>query len=188
MSIISFPTGKRTSQSNTISFEEFYEKYSSEILFYLIKKTGNKEAAEDLASEAFLYCYEHFDSYDPNKSAISTWLYLVVNSRLKNYYRNQKETVDLSELEEFLFDDQPDLNKAVYLEEMRNTLAVAIKSLSEMQQKVIIMRFFGHREFDEIAQELGTSSGNVRVIQTRALSKLCKECQTLGLSVEDLEE
>ena len=187
MDIIPFPKAKKNLKEEAVipPFEEFYNRYSSEVLYYLQKKTGNRVTAEDIHSESFLYCYEHYDSYDPEKSSLSTWLYLIVNSRLKNYYRGRRETVEWSELEEFLFDDQIDLERGVFLEELRDTLADAIRTLSEPQQKVIMMRFFGQREFEDIARELGTTAGNVRVMQTRALAKLARECQTAGLSAED---
>ena len=185
MSIIIFtPPGGEKTQKKEMLFEEFYNRYYQEVYWYLLRKTSQKEIAEDIASESFLYCYEHYSSYDPSKSAISTWLYLVVNSRLKNYYRDRKETVEWSELEEFLFDDQPDLDRTVYLEELKRELASCIEQLSDIQQKVIIMRFFNHLEFEEIARELGTSSGNVRVIQSRALAKLREKCGARGLTLD----
>ena len=185
MSIINFvPPDRKRNLEQKMTFETFYNKYSQEVYRYLLGKIGQKEIAEDIASESFLYCYEHYESYDPQKSAVSTWLYLVVNSRLKNYYRGRKETVEWSELEDYLFDDQPDLDRSIYLEELRDVLATCINSLSEVQQQVIVKRFFQHREFDEIATELGISSGNVRVIQSRALAKLRKDCSAKGLSLE----
>lgn len=63
-----------------------------------LKLIENAHDAEDLTEEAFVYCYRRYADYDPGKSALSTWLYLVVNSRIKNYYRDRKEAVDLEEL------------------------------------------------------------------------------------------
>ena len=183
--VVPFPLKGIISAGQIMPFEEFYEKYSAEVLYYLQKKTGNREISEDLHSEIFLYCYEHYSSYDSKKSAQSTWLYLITNSRLKNYYRSRRETVEWSELEEFLFDEKIDLDHSVYLEEIRSALAIAIRKLSDVQQKVILMRFFKNREFEEIARELGTSPGNIRVIQTRALAKLREECRANGLKIED---
>ena len=67
------------------------------------------------------------------------------------------------------------MEHAAYLEELRRLLAEKLGRLPEKQQKVIIMRFFQEKEFDEIAAALGTTSGNVRVILSRTLDKLEKE-------------
>ena len=183
--IVQFPSRDNKSVEKILSFEDFYNKYSDEVFYYLQKKIGNREMAEDLHSEIFLYCYEHYSSYDPQKSAQPTWLYLVTNSRLKNYYRSRRETVEWSELEEFLFDERIDMDRAVYLEELRAAITVAVKKLSDIQQKVILMRYFKNREFEDIARELETTPGNIRVIQSRALAKLRDVCKATGLTIED---
>lgn len=51
-------------------------------------------------------------------------------------------------------------------------MAEKIKLLPEKYQQVVIMRFFHEKEFDEIARALNTSQGNVRVILSRAVTKL----------------
>lgn len=172
MVIHDFP---RSSCPSKPTFESVYEEYYQAILRYLYKHIGNLHDAEDLTAETFLYCYRTYERYDPQKSSVSTWLYLAAGSRLKNYYRDRKEHVDLSELEERLFTDETDMERAAYLEQLRHLLAKKLEELPEKQQKVIIMRFFQEKEFDEIAATLGTTSGNVRVILSRTLDKLEKE-------------
>ena len=154
------------------AFEEIYDRHYFEVLRYLNRRMGNSHDAEDLAGDVFLYCYQHYDGYDPEKSSVTTWLYLVVNSRLKNYYRDRKPQSDFDELEDWLFSDEPDMERSVWLEQLRDFMAKKLKLLPERQRQVVIMRFFQNMDYDEIAQELGTSQGNVRVILTRSLAKL----------------
>lgn len=170
--IIDFP-GKGVPQKPP--FESVYEEHYQAIVRYLYKHTGNLHDAEDLAAETFLYCYQTYDRYDPAKSSVSTWLYLVTNSRLKNHYRDKKEHVDLSELEERLFTEDSDMERAAYLQELRRLLAEKLQRLPERQQKVVVMRFFQEKDFDAIAAQLDTTPGNVRVMLSRALDKLEKD-------------
>ena len=157
------------------SFELVYQEYYQPLLRYLMKKTGNLQDAEDLTAEAFLYCYQNYDQYDPARSAVSTWLYLAANSRLKNYYRDRKDHVELSELEERLFTEETDMERAAYLEELRHVLNDKLDRLPERQQKAVVLRFFYQKSFDEIAAALDTTPGNVRVILSRAMDRLEKE-------------
>ena len=71
-------------------YETFYRENYTRVLNYVYKKISHKEDAEDLTSEVFLYCYRHYDDYDPSKGKRSTWLYLITNSRIKNYYRDHQ--------------------------------------------------------------------------------------------------
>ena len=153
-------------------FESVYEDYYQGVLRYLLKHTGKMQDAEDLAAETFLYCYQNYDSYDPAKSSIPTWLYLVAGSRLKNYYRDRKEHVEISELEERLFAEESDMERAAWLDELRRMLAEQMQTLPKRQQKAIVMRFFQNKSTDEIAAALDVSPGNARVLLSRALDKL----------------
>ena len=134
-----------------------------------------------MCSEAFFYCFDHYDSYDPEKSSVSTWLYLVINSRLKNYYRDKKHHVDIDELQNILPDDSDSMEQAVYLQQLRDLLARAIESLPETQQKIVIMSYYQQKTSAQIAEELGMTPGNVRVQLSRALDKLEKQCQFLKI-------
>ena len=158
-------------------FEKVYERYYFEVFRYVCAHLPNRQEAEDLTSDAFVYCYTHYDNYNPEKSAVSTWLYLVVKSRLKNWYRDKKQLVDISELEGVLFSEGEELGRAVYLEQIRNKLSEALSSLPEKQRRVVILRFFHEKEYGYIASELGTTEGNVRVILSRALDRLEVLCE-----------
>lgn len=153
-------------------FEQVYERYYFDVLRFFIKRTENHQEAEDLTSDVFLYCYKNYNRYDPQKSAISTWLFLVAKSMLKTYYRDRKQHLDISDFEEWLITDDTDMSRAVYLEQLRSFLAEQLKLLPEKQQQVIVMRFFQEKDFDEIAIAFNTSQGNIRVMLTRAVAKL----------------
>ncbi len=153
-------------------YEEFHVKNYSRVLHYIRNKIGNSMDAEDLTSEIFIYCYNHYEAYDPQKGALTTWLYMVVNNRIKNYYRDHAAFADFETVSQTMQDQNIDLDKGIYLEQLHNALMEAIKRLPERQQKVVMMRYFQNCSSDEIAKELNITPGNVRVLQSRALEKL----------------
>lgn len=159
-------------QNQKPPFEDFYYTNYNRVLNYVRNKITIFEDAEDLVSEVFIYCYQHYADYDPEKSAITTWLYLIVNSRLKNYYRDHITHADFESVSNTLLDEKLDLDQGVYLEQLHTFIMNAIKTLPERQQKIILMRFFQDYTSEEIAKELGITPGNVRVLLSRALDKL----------------
>lgn len=180
-----FPLSEEAAVSDSKkTFEEFYRENYSGVFFYLLNKIGNRENAEDLAGECFLYAYEHYASFDPSLSSEKTWLYLITNSRLKNFYRDRKETQDISDFENYLFSQDADMEKAVFLEQLKTTLNKAIEKLPERQKKIIMLRYFDSLDFDAIAAVVGTTPGNIRVILSRSLVKLKEYCVQLGLQFE----
>lgn len=157
------------------TYDEFYSNNYSRVLYYVKNKITSVEEAEDLTSDVFLYCYSHYDDYDPQKSSITTWLYLIVNSRIKNYYRDHSITyVDYEVVSETMQDQNIDLDEGVYLEQLHAALIKAISTLPERQQKIIMMRYFENCSSETIAARLNISPGNVRVLLSRALDKLAK--------------
>ena len=155
-----------------LPFEQVYERYYFDVLRFVNKHLDNRQEAEDLTGDVFLYCYKNYARYDPSKSAIATWIFLVAKSMLKTYYRDKKSHLDISDFEDWLLTDGEDLSRAVYLDQLRAFLAEQIKLLPEKQQQAVIMRFFHEKDFEEIAIALNTTAGNVRVILTRAVAKL----------------
>lgn len=166
-------------QSTKPLYEDVYNTNYSKVVQYLNKKIGNISDAEDLASEVFLYAYKHYDEYDPKKSSINTWLYLIVNSRLKNHYRDVKTYVDLESVVGVLVDESVDLEKCVYLEEIGFQLREAIARLPERQAQIVKMRYFEQCSCSDIAERLNMTSGNVRVQLSRALDKLESLCASI---------
>lgn len=159
------------------SFQEFYSEYYQKVVFYINKKISNPFDAEDLASEIFLYCYSHYDDYDPQKSALSTWLYLIVNSRIKNHYRDAKTYVDLESLVGVLSDDTIDMDACIYLQQMKQQLEKAMNRLPDRQRQIVKMRYFEEKSNAEVAAALGMTQINVRVQLSRALDILEKYVQ-----------
>lgn len=153
-------------------YETFYRDNYNRVLNYVYKKISHREDAEDLTGEVFLYCYRHYSEYDPSKGKLSTWLYLITNSRIKNYYRDHVISEDYDEISETLQDLGIDLDRGIYLEQLRERILHAISQLPERQQTIVKMRYFENRSGEEIAQHLGITPGNVRVLLSRAIDKL----------------
>ena len=74
-------------------------------------------------------------------------------------------------------DDVPIADAAVAprLDHLR--LADCVDRLPERDRAVVVMTFYDERRADEVADALGLSAGNVRVIRHRALSRL-RDCVT----------
>lgn len=161
-------------KKNKPDYEDFYRENYDRVLYYVKNRINNFEDAEDLVGEVFLYCYSHYDDYDPEKSSVTTWLYLIVNSRVKNYYRDHVTYAEYESVSEVMQDESIDLDAGVYLEQLHSFLMKAIKKLPDRQQKIIMMRYFQNYSASEIAVRLNISPGNVRVLLFRAIDKLEK--------------
>ena len=157
---------------NDQKFEAFYSEYYDKVFKYILKKTGNFHAAEDLTMDTFTACYRHFDNYDESKASLGTWVFTIASNKLKNYYRSEQGFAELQE--NAAVDDgmEDSVVEAQHLAELRDALADALETLNEVQQQVIILKYFKNKTSKDIAQITGLSPDNVRAIASRTVKKL----------------
>jgi len=74
----------------------------------------------------------------------------------------------------------PDPPEPVDAERLRQCLA----ELGERERSVIVLTFYGERTARQIGEELGLSDGNVRVVRSRAVSRL-RNCMQLHAAGEE---
>lgn len=170
---------QRSSESKNKPFERFYEKYNVEVVRYLSGKCASKQDAEDLTAQVFEYCYRQYERYDSSKASEVSWLYMIVRSRLKNYYRDRKINANFDDLDNYIKCDDDELEQAMILSELRNRLAEALKSLGETDRRIVILRYFKGKDISFISAQLKISNGAVRTRLSRALSKM--EIQLKGI-------
>ena len=162
-----------------MTYDAFYSAYHSKILKYLTAKCGRPADAEDLTSQVFLYCYQNFSGYDPSKSSLSSWVYMIANSRFKNYCRDRRVFADIDEVGQFLPDEGNPIDAAIMLDDMRNSIARALLKLPERQRMIVVLRYFRNMNAVEIGNKIGMSPVNVRVQLSRALNRMEAELEDL---------
>lgn len=157
---------------NIQSFEDLYASYYQQVVGYLNHKIQNFADAEDLAGEIFEYCYKQFSNYNPSKASIQTWLYVIVNSRYKNYLRDHRFSEDIDDYADIAVSDQIPMEQAVEIQEERQILAKVLEQLPERQRKIVIYKYFGDMSTAQIAEKLGMTEGNVRVQLFRTIKQM----------------
>ena len=157
-----------------MEYEVFYQTYHKKIERYLIGKGVGFDDAQELTQEIFSYCYTSFSQYDEKKGSISTWLYLRVNSRYKNYLRKKSNTPFFEDVqgEEIQIADDFNMDSLMYIQDMRQLLAEALKTLPDIERQIVILRYFGGFSTAQVAQKLQLREGNVRTKLSRTLKKL----------------
>lgn len=167
------------------SFEAYFEQYYQQVFQYLMKKVSSAPAAEDLAMDSFAVCWEKFDAYDPARASFGTWLYVIVNNKLKNYYRDHKTFDEMDETFSVQEDFEDSLLAAEYLSAMRDALCDALEALPQLQREIVIHKYFRGRNSNEIALLVGLTPGNVRTQLSRALAKLKEYFRKRGIRWEN---
>lgn len=150
------------------AFGRLYDFYIKKIYDFIYYKTLHKDTAEDLTSEVFTKVWKNITQF--STGSFSAWLYTIARNSVVDYYRRQKDNVnledcwDLSDNEDFL--GRIDDNLKV------ETIKQAMSELKSAERELIIMRLWLDLSFAEISEQTGRSEGAVKMSFGRALDKI----------------
>lgn len=152
-----------------ISAEQLFKEYKNKVFGYIFNRIHNYTDAEDLTSDVFAKVVSHIDGFNPEKASASTWIYVITKNTLIEYFRKQRMTEDIEELQ-IPVDDEP-VDKLV-MEERQEILAKALSELPEKMRDIIVARYYHGFRFSKIGEMMDLSETNARVTHMRALAKL----------------
>ncbi len=153
---------------------EIYDLYANTVYAFCLKRCGHKETAEDIVSQTFMKLLESANTIEFQGQRITAWLYRVALNAIIDLSRKsstKKEHVsDNLETWDPPSDDDPAWNTELVIEgeALRNAMA----TLSDRDQRVLSLRFYGGFEPDEIAKELDISANHASVLVYRAVGRL----------------
>jgi RNA polymerase sigma-70 factor, ECF subfamily len=157
---------------------EIYERHAKPLYSFLLKRCGHKEIAEDLVAQAFMKLVEQQPKLEWKGAPIGAWLYRVAVNALADHWRSAKTRREITTLddEDDYFDppskDDPAWNTEMTIE--RERLMGVMKNLSERDQEVLTLRFYGGYKTEDVASELGISNNHAAVLIYRALGRMRK--------------
>ena len=157
------------------AMSELYNRHVARILQYVRYRVGDQTAAEDITADVFLRALESLGNYDDQGTPFVAWLYRIAYARVVDYWRSnhRRQTAPLDDplLQDGLITDDDYVNVDV-LE--HRSLLLALHSLTDDQQSVIIMKFVQGLDNAEIALILGKTEGAVKALQRRGLEALAR--------------
>ncbi|MEI8344271.1 MAG: sigma-70 family RNA polymerase sigma factor [Candidatus Moraniibacteriota bacterium] len=165
--VASFQTGK------TEDFGLLYDKYVHKIYDYIYFKTHHREIAEDLCSKTFLKCLEKLGTYQPSKGSFSSWLYRIATNTVIDHYRTQKSHANIEDAWDLVSGE--DLLKDVENKDKFAEVEKLLKQLKPDQRDIVMLRIWSGLSYCEIAEIVGKSEDNCKMIFSRAVGSLRSE-------------
>ena len=153
---------------------QIHDKYYAPIFRYALYRTGDRETAEDIASEVFTRLLQGLRSGTGPKTTLAGWLFGVAARVVSDHFRQayRRPTVELTDVLTD-YDDTPSTLTLAALE--REELRQALASLTEEQQHVIALRFGQEMPIQEVARVMGKTEGAIKQLQARAIAALARQ-------------
>lgn len=147
---------------------QLYESYYQVVFRYLIRLSGSRPLAEELAQDTFVVAMDTWKNYRGD-SSIPTWLCGIAKNLYRQAMRKEKFTLPLDET---LPDTRPDLAERLVRKDQRLQLMGYLHDLDEPYREVFTLYTFCDLKLKEIAQLFGKTDSWARVTYYRARQKL----------------
>jgi len=173
----------RQAQKAPDAFAKLYDQYYPKIFGYVLRRTANLEAAQDITSGTFFNALRKLWQFQWRNISFSSWLYKIASNEINQYFRKAeyKKSASLEELQEQGFEpistDDPESELIEAQEKLKQhqdflEIQVKIVQLPAKYQEVIALRFFEQKQIKEIAEILGKKEGTIKSLLHRAVEKL----------------
>ena len=154
-------------------FSSFYEEHVEKIYRFIYYKTHHKETAEDLTSQTFFKVLENIKNFDSKKGNFSSWLYSIAKNTVIDYYRTKRSETDVSDIWDLA--GKQDIERDAEFREQLEKAEKYLKDFNVEQRDIILLRVWGDVPYKEIADIVGKSEANCKMIFSRAINQLRKE-------------
>jgi RNA polymerase sigma-70 factor (ECF subfamily) len=165
-----------------------YQRALPTIYRYVLARSQRPDLAEDIVADVFLTMVERIDTLRATHEAgFFAWLMRIAQhkvGRVLQHITQQARQQTALELDQDMHRLDPalvahdlagDPQAQHEWREIVRELGLALETLSENQQIVIIGRFLEGYSIEDLARGLGKQPGAIRVIQVRALDALARQ-------------
>ncbi|MDX9906480.1 MAG: sigma-70 family RNA polymerase sigma factor, partial [Bacteroidales bacterium] len=160
------------------AYAELMKNYRDALYFMMLKMTNNPHDAEDLTIEAFGKAFRNLRQYTPDY-AFSTWLFKIASNNCIDFIRKRKLNENIS----FNLNDLPDSGDGladilpttsrnpeedIIRKQKIETLRLVIDKLKPNYRRLIELRYYEEKSYEEISEALDLPIGTVKALLFRA--------------------
>jgi RNA polymerase sigma factor (sigma-70 family) len=160
------------------AYAELMRNYRDSLYFMMLKMTNNPLDADDLTIEAFGKAFKNLHQYTP-QYAFSTWLFRIASNNCIDFIRkkrmNEAVSVNLTDVTEngedladFLPSTARNPEEDIIRHQKIEALHEIIDRLKPPYKKLIELRYYEEKSYEEISVELNLPIGTVKAKLFRA--------------------
>ena len=160
------------------AYAELMRNYRDTLYFMMLKMTNNPEDADDLTIEAFGKAFKNLQQYTPDY-AFSTWLFRIASNNCIDFIRKRRmnesisvnlhdQTTNGDDLADILPSSTRTPEEEIIRQQKIQAMRDVIDRLKPHYKKLIELRYYEERSYEEISSELNLPIGTVKAQLFRA--------------------
>ncbi len=142
---------------------ELYRRYGTLVYSIVLRTLGNAQDAEEVTQDVFLQIWRKGHLFDPARGTFVAWLTTSARNAAIDHFRRRRREPEQHTVS---LDDVPTLAEVLQVEheedELRRSLAAAVRRLSPEQQEAILLAYVYGMSQREIAEQLRRPLGTVK--------------------------
>jgi RNA polymerase sigma-70 factor (ECF subfamily) len=175
------------------AFRALVDRYHDELLRFLIRLLGDRQAAEDVFQEAFVQIHLSAETFDAERR-FRPWLFTIAANKGRDYLRRKgrRQTLDLSApvggpgsdggegvaFVDLLEIDIPQPDEDMDAEEQSRKVQSALDALPLPLREILLLAYFQRLTYAQVAEELGIPLGTVKSRLHAAVAAFAREWKT----------
>jgi RNA polymerase sigma-70 factor (ECF subfamily) len=166
---------RQASRGSVESYNLLVSRWEKRVYNYLLRITGNREDALDLAQDVFLKAYQNLRRLD-EPGRFAPWLYRIAHNEAYSLFRKRKPEVEADGVEPAPTDAGIHVGgSSVFPIELSLAVASALDRLSPDQREAVVLKIYQGFKFEEIADILSCPVSTVKSRLYTALELLKAE-------------
>lgn len=171
-----------------VSFEALMAGHHAEIYRYVLRVTGRRSDADDLAQETFLRAFRAHGSLTPDANA-RAWLFAIATNLCRNHFRSQKRrrvAYQAVEHHRSALTDHERPDGVSASRELGEAVSAVVARLPLKQRLAFLQRKVHGLDYETIGQSLQCSGESARAHVFQALKKVRRALERDGLVGKEL--
>ena len=154
------------------AWAELYDRHHAQIWRYSYGRTGSRDAADDVAAQAFAEAISSIHRYRDQGRPILAWLYVIARNLAAKQLRRTQTDAPATHVEPSGGSPEEGLDGMV--------LADALGRLTNDQREVVVLRFYSGYSTREIAAAMRKREAAVYSLEVRAIAALRRQFELDG--------
>ena len=155
-----------------LAFSNIFKYFAPRLKSYFVKIGCSETQAEEIIQEVMIAVWTKSNTYDREKSSVSTWIYTIAKNKRIDKIRKEKKhnTVESDESLEIPVPSKQE--QQILSTEVSEKIRYSLKFLPNEQAELLKLSYFYEKTHSDIAKDLSLPLGTVKSRIRLALSKM----------------